>query len=35
VVITWYRQLIRVLGTTTFRDPTCDSDPAGPVHDAV
>jgi len=35
VVITECRQLIPVLGTTTFRDPTCDSDPAGPVLDAV
>ena len=35
VVITWYRQLIPALGTATFRDPPCDSDPAGPVQDAV
>jgi hypothetical protein len=35
VVITKYRQLIPVLGATTFRDPPCNSDPAGPVQDAV
>ena len=35
VVIAWYRQLIPVLEATTFGDPPCDSDPAGPVHDAV
>jgi hypothetical protein len=34
-VIAWYRQLIPVLETTTFRDPPCDSDTAGPVQDAV
>jgi len=35
VVITWYRQLIPVLGVTIFGDPAFDSDPAGPVQDAV
>jgi len=35
VVITWYRQLIPVLGATTFRDPSGDSDPAGAVQEAV
>jgi len=35
VVITGYRQIIPVLGATTFRDPSCDSDPAGPVQEAV
>jgi len=35
VVVTWYRQLVPVLGVTIFGDPACDSDPAGPVQDAV
>src|SRR5262249_10769553 len=35
VVITRNRQLIPVLGTTTFRDSSGDSDPAGPVQEAV
>ena len=35
VVVTWYRQLVPALGVTIFGDPACDSDPAGPVQDAV
>jgi len=35
VVITWYRQLIPVLEATRSRDPSCDSDPTGPVQKAV
>lgn len=35
VVITWYRQLIPVLGATTFGNPPCDNNPAGPVQDTI
>ena len=35
VVITWYRHLIPVVVATTFRNPACDGDSAGPVQDAV
>jgi hypothetical protein len=35
VVITRYRKIIPALGATTFRDPSCDSDPAGPVQESV
>jgi len=35
VVITQCRQLIPVLEATILGDPACDSDPAGPVQNAV
>jgi len=33
VIVSCYRQLIPVLGATTFRDPRCNIDPAGPIQD--
>jgi hypothetical protein len=35
VIVTWYRQLIPVLGATTFRDPRCNIDSAGPIQNGV
>ena len=35
VVIAWYRQFVPALGMTLFCDTPCDSDPAGPIQEAI